>query len=115
VGGQSRKMAKPIFGRGLAMRCERSEHGKSQLSIKFLCVILISFSSFLSALRLKTDSFVVESNVHFPTDCHNSKIFRFRVMALNRLACQIVVRCPCITHNEPAYWRGSGFTKVRAG
>ena len=41
VGGQSRKMAKPIFGRGLAMRCERSEHGKSQLSIKYLCSILI--------------------------------------------------------------------------
>jgi len=43
VGGQSRKMAKPIFGRGLAMRCERSEHGKSQLSIKYFCAIFISF------------------------------------------------------------------------
>jgi len=41
VGGQSRKMAKPIFGRGLAMRCERSEHGKSQLSMKYFCTILI--------------------------------------------------------------------------
>jgi len=33
VGGQSRKMAQPIFRRGRAVRCERSEHGKSQLSI----------------------------------------------------------------------------------
>jgi len=43
VGGQSRKMAKPIFGRGLAMRCERSEHGKSQLSLKYSCSILAIF------------------------------------------------------------------------
>ena len=49
VGGQSRKMAKPIFGRGLAMRCERSEHGKSQLSKKISlrhsssCFLFLSF------------------------------------------------------------------------
>jgi hypothetical protein len=41
VGGQSRKMAKPIFVRGLAVRCERGEHGKSQPSIKYLCAILL--------------------------------------------------------------------------
>jgi hypothetical protein len=47
AGGQSRKMAKPIFGRGLAVRRERSERGKSQLSIKYLCTILITFYSFV--------------------------------------------------------------------
>jgi uncharacterized protein YjaZ len=34
VGGQSRKMAQPIFGRGLAVWCERSEHDKSQIFYK---------------------------------------------------------------------------------
>ncbi|MCL2651046.1 MAG: hypothetical protein FWD60_08500, partial [Candidatus Azobacteroides sp.] len=44
VGGQSRKMAKPILGRGLAVRCERSEHGKSQLFVKYLCILLFIIS-----------------------------------------------------------------------
>ena len=43
VRGQSRKVAKPIFGRGLAVRCERSEHDKSQLLEKYLCFILAIF------------------------------------------------------------------------
>ena len=46
AGRQSRKMAKPILRRGLAV-CERSEHGKSQLFIKYLCTILITFLSFI--------------------------------------------------------------------
>jgi hypothetical protein len=43
-------MAKPIFGRGLVVRCERSEHGKSQLFIKFLCPILTILAIFYLVL-----------------------------------------------------------------
>jgi len=55
VGGQSRKMAKPIFGRGLAVWCERSEHGKSQLSINKLSYFseLSSYAKFLTLFFFK--------------------------------------------------------------
>jgi len=47
VGGQSRKMAKPIFEAWIGGVCEHSEHGKSQLSIKYLCPILIALFTFV--------------------------------------------------------------------
>ena len=57
-------MAKPIFWRGLAMRCEHSEHGKSQLSLKYFCSILAIF-------------FVIYS-VYISTSClYRSVFFRF--------------------------------------
>ena len=39
--GRAEKWRSPFLGVGLAMRCERSEHGKSQLSIKYLRSILL--------------------------------------------------------------------------
>jgi len=41
--GKAEKWRSPFLGEGLAVRCERSEHGKSQLSIKYLCSILATF------------------------------------------------------------------------
>jgi len=43
VGGQSLKMASPFLGGELAMRCEQSEHGESQLFVKYLCTIFAIF------------------------------------------------------------------------
>jgi len=39
VGGQAEKWRSPFLGYGLAMRCERSEHGKSQLSNFIICQV----------------------------------------------------------------------------
>ncbi|MDR2584698.1 MAG: hypothetical protein LBC84_00510 [Prevotellaceae bacterium] len=67
VGGQSRKMAKPIFGRGLAMRRERSEHGESQLSIKYLCTI---HATFLSHLFFSVSTSCFYLSVFFASQLH---------------------------------------------
>jgi len=45
VAGGSLKMAKLFLVVGLAVRCERSEHGESQLSIKYFCTIYTTFLS----------------------------------------------------------------------
>jgi hypothetical protein len=71
VGGQSRKMAKPIFGRGLAVRCERSEHGKSQLSKKYFSTILFvifchSFFSGFATIVSNALSFSLSNRTALP-------------------------------------------------
>ena|GEM_PF-4944896 len=46
--GKAEKWRSLFWGVGLAVRCERSEHGKSQLSKKYLCSILYClFKSFV--------------------------------------------------------------------
>ena len=103
VGGQSRKMAKPIFGRGLAMRCEHSEHGKSQLSVKYLCVILIllfkSLVLFINSLFFSNLSNFTKLSTLF------NLIFRF----------QIALRCPRLADNVVAASRRRGFHKGSGG
>jgi hypothetical protein len=79
-------MAKPIFGRGLAMRCERSEHGKSQLSLKYFCSISCHFFSHLF--------------FYISTTClYLSVFFRF----------PMALRLPCIAANDLglAQWRAT--------
>jgi hypothetical protein len=44
--GKAEKWRSSFWGVGLAVRCERSEHGKSQLSIKYFCTIVIVCHSF---------------------------------------------------------------------
>jgi len=46
--GRAEKWRSPFWGVGLAVRCERSEHGKSQLFIKYFCTILTTFYYFSS-------------------------------------------------------------------
>ncbi|MDR2833266.1 MAG: transposase, partial [Streptococcaceae bacterium] len=60
-------MAKPIFGRGLAVRCERSEHGKSQLFKKYFCTIL---SIFLSNLSNCTEFSTLFNLISFASQSH---------------------------------------------
>jgi len=54
--GRAEKWRSPFLGVELAVRCERSEHGKSQLSVKYFCTILISlfFSKLSNYTELST-------------------------------------------------------------
>jgi hypothetical protein len=45
--GKAEKWRSPFLGVGLAVRCKRSEHGKSQLSKKYLCTISYHFFSLI--------------------------------------------------------------------
>ena len=90
VGGQSLKMAKPFLGVELAVRCERSEHGESQLSIKYLCTIY---------------SYCFKVNFNF------LHVVKCRLQKYSRTAhCR-----PRISHNVVAASRGRGLTKDWAG
>ena len=91
VGGQSRKMAKPILGRGLAMRCERSEHGKSQLSIKYFCTILIVI---VYHLFFRVSPSCQQRSVFFASQSHCAS---------------------SLAPNVAAAWRGRRFTEAQAG
>jgi hypothetical protein len=105
VGGQSRKMAKPIFGRGLAVRCERSEHGKSQLSKKYICTILITFLviySFKYTFR----------NSSFSLICQTTQNFQPYLTLFFRIP--TALHCPKMTDNVPATWRQAGLSLTLA-
>jgi len=74
------------FGAWVGVRCERSEHGKSQLSIKYLCIILNTFLLFLIFFSVTTAV----------SDC-----------ALSRL--QNALRSPPLAVNVVAACRRRGF------
>jgi len=105
AGGQSRKIAKPIFGRGLAVRCERSEHSKSQLSKKYLCTILATFLSYLFFLYSFRNSpfFSNLSNSTELSTLFNLIFFASQSHCASRIA-----------HNVLAAWRQAGVS-VRFG
>ena len=87
-------MAKPILSVELAVRCERSEHGKSQLSIKFLCSIFI---------------FVFLSFIH-----------HFQIsLSLSATLCLFASKSHCAVRNLPITRKrleaGGGYDTVHAG
>jgi hypothetical protein len=51
--GKAEKWRSPFLGVGLAMRCERSEHGKSQLSKKFLHHLFLLFPYYSQSYPLR--------------------------------------------------------------
>jgi len=84
-GGQSRKIAQQFLGEVLAVRCERSEHGKSQQNIKHA----VPFSPFLD----------------FP--CHIDSIFLLLLM--------LPLHSPPLACNEAAAWGSGGFHHCSCG
>ena len=85
--GRAEKWRSPFLGVGLAMRCERSEHGKSQLFIKYFCTILPLVFYF----------------------CHS--FFQIS-LSLSATLCLFASKSHCtspLACNVPAAWRGGGF------
>jgi len=91
--GKAEKWASPFFGEELAVRCERSEHGKSQLSPK-------NKKNICRQAKLSGYSDL--------SDCAKLSTLFFFVSAL-------LLGCARIASNAQAALRGGGFTKVRAG
>jgi hypothetical protein len=52
--GKAEKWRSPFLGEELAVRCERNEHGKSQLSISLICQIALRFQPYFLSLSART-------------------------------------------------------------
>jgi len=86
--GKAEKWRSLFLGVELAVRCERNEHGKSQLSIKCLCSILVTF---FNSHQLSIYLCVYRNSLSF----FASKMRR---------------RCPTLAVYVPAAWRSWGST-----
>ena len=90
--GRAEKWRSQFLGVELAMRCERSEHGKSQLFIKYICPI---FTTVFKVIFIFSSFAILVSNA-LPFSLP-------KCAALSRLACN---------------WRlgaGGGYDTVQAG
>jgi len=97
----------PFLGVELAVRCERSEHGKSQLSLKFLCTI------FIPPLRHLFYLYTFFLTLHFSLICQTTQNFQPYLTLFFRFP--IALRCPKMAYNVVATLRGRGAHKGLGG